>query len=311
MTILALTGGVGGAKLSLGLTHILEPNEVTFVVNVGDDFEHLGLSISPDIDTLTYTLAGIVNESTGWGREDESWDCLSELQKYEGDTWFQLGDRDLALHLFRTGLINRGKSLTEITEIICSRLGVDHKIVPATDASLRTHVMTDQGLLAFQDYFVRLQCKPRVTRLEYHQRMPASLSPAIKTDEISGVVICPSNPFLSIDPILEVDEIKLLLMQRDFPVVAVSPIVGNRAIKGPTAKMMEELDMQVTSAGVARHYQGLIDGYVIDNADAHHAQQIEELEIRVRIAPSIMRVLEDKIALANVCVDFLQELRRS
>ena len=309
MTILALTGGVGGAKLSLGLVHILDPHEVTFVVNVGDDFEHLGLSISPDIDTLTYTLAGIVNQSTGWGREEESWDCLAELKRFEADTWFQLGDRDLALHLFRTGLIKSGKSLTEITEIICSRLGIDYKIVPATDASLRTHVLTDQGSLAFQDYFVRLQCKPKVTKLEYHQRIPASVSPAIKIDQISGVVICPSNPFLSIDPILEVDEIRSVLVERAFPVVAVAPIVGDRAIKGPTAKMMRELGMQVTCAGVARHYREILDGYVIDNTDSHHASEIEALGMRVRTAPSIMHTLEDKIALAGACVDFLDELR--
>ncbi|MCY3860079.1 MAG: 2-phospho-L-lactate transferase [Gammaproteobacteria bacterium] len=308
MTILALTGGVGGAKLSLGLTHVLDPSEVIFVVNVGDDFEHFGLSISPDIDTLTYTLAGIVNESTGWGREDEAWDCLEELKRFEADTWFQLGDRDLALHLFRTGSIKRGRSLTEITEIICSRLGIKYRIVPVTDASLRTRVLTDQGSLAFQDYFVRLQCNPKVSKLEYHQRTPASLSPAIKTDQISGIVICPSNPFLSIDPILEVDEMRAILVEREFPVVAVSPIVGDRSIKGPTAKMMSELGMQVTCTGVARHYHEILDGYMIDNTDAHHTAEIEALGIRVRMAPSIMHTLDDKIQLASNCVDFLDEL---
>ena len=178
MTILALTGGVGGAKLSLGLSHVLEPNEVTFVVNVGDDFEHMGLNISPDVDTLTYTLASIVNESTGWGRADESWVCLAELKNFEAETWFQLGDRDLALHLFRTALLKSGKTLTEITEIVCDRLGIDHKIAPVTDSSLRTRVLTDQQeSLAFQDYFVRLKCEPKVSAVEYHQRTLASLSP--------------------------------------------------------------------------------------------------------------------------------------
>ncbi len=309
MTILALTGGVGGAKLSLGLTHVLTPNEITFVVNVGDDFEHMGLSISPDIDTLTYTLAGVVNEATGWGRADESWDCLTELKSFEADTWFQLGDRDLALHLFRTALLKRGKSLTEVTDIVCSRLGVKYKVAPATDASLRTRVVTDQGSLAFQDYFVRLKCEPKVSELEYHQRTIASLSPAIDPDDVSGVVICPSNPFLSIDPILELDEMRSLLTNRDFPVVAVSPIVGDRAIKGPTAKMMREMNMSATCAGVAQHYHELLDGYVIDDIDAHHASEIEALGIRIRNAPSIMRTIEDKVALAKVCVDFLEELR--
>lgn len=309
MTILALTGGIGGAKLSLGLTHVLDPSEVTFVVNVGDDFEHFGLNISPDIDTLTYTLAGIVNESTGWGRGDESWDCLTELKRLEADTWFQLGDRDVALHLFRTGLIKSGKSLTEITEIICSRLGVEYKIVPVTDSTLRTRVLTDQGSLAFQDYFVRLRCEPKVSAVEYHQGTLASLSPSINIDDVAGVVICPSNPFLSIDPILELDEMRSFLVHRDFPVVAVSPIVGDRAIKGPTAKMMRELNMPVTCVGVAQHYRELIDGYVIDNTDLHHQKEIEALGIRARIAPSIMYTLEDKAALASVCVNFLEELR--
>lgn len=309
MTILALTGGVGGAKLSLGLTHVFEPNEVTFVVNVGDDFEHMGLSISPDVDTLVYTLASIVNKSTGWGRADESWDCLSELKNFEADTWFQLGDRDLALHLFRTALLKSGKTLTEITQIICERLGVEYKIAPVTDSSLRTRVLTDQGSLAFQDYFVRLKCEPKVSEVEYHQRTLASLSPAINSDEIAGVVICPSNPFLSIDPILEVDEMRSLLRNRDFPVVAVSPIVGERAIKGPTAKMMRELNMPVTCVGVAQHYHELIDGFVIDDIDAHHKKEIRNLGIRVCNAPSIMRTLEDKVALARVCMDFLEELR--
>lgn len=309
MTILALTGGVGGAKLSLGLTHVLQPDKVTFVVNVGDDFEHMGLSISPDIDTLTYTLAGVVNESTGWGRADEAWDCLTELKSFEADTWFQLGDRDLALHLYRTAQLKRGKSLTEVTENVCARFGVEYKVVPATDASLRTRVLTDQGLLDFQDYFVRLKCAPKVSELQYHQRTIASLSPAINQDDVSGVVICPSNPFLSIDPILELDEVRSLLTDRDFPVVAVSPIVGDRAIKGPTAKMMRELNMPVTCTGVAQHYHKLLDGYVIDHVDAHHASEIEALGIRVRNAPSIMRTIEDKVALARVCVDFLEELR--
>ena len=309
MTILALTGGVGGAKLSLGLTHVLTPEDVIFVVNVGDDFEHMGLSISPDIDTLTYTLAGVVNEATGWGRADESWDCLTELKSFEADTWFQLGDRDLALHLFRTALLKSGKSLTEVTNIVCTRLGVKYKVVPATDSYLRTRVLTDQGSLAFQDYFVRLKCEPKVSELEYHQRTTASMSPEIDPADVSGVVICPSNPFLSIDPILELDEMRSLLTNRNFPVVAVSPIVGDRAIKGPTAKMMREMNMSVTCAGVAQHYHELLDGYVIDDIDAHHASDIEARGIRTRKANSIMRTIEDKVALAKDCVDFLEELR--
>ena len=309
MTILALTGGVGGTKLSLGLARTLEPHEVTFVVNVGDDFAHLGLRISPDIDTLTYTLAGIVDETTGWGRDKESWVCLQELEHFEADTWFKLGDRDLALHLYRTGLLNDGKSLTEVTDLIRRRLGIQHRIVPATDTSLQTRVVTDQGTLAFQDYFVRQQCKPVVQQLEYVQNGNASLSDAIEADEVSGVIICPSNPFLSVDPMLAIDELHEMLRDRDFPVVAVSPIVGDRAIKGPTAKMMAEMNMPTSCFSIAQHYREFVDGFVIDDIDAEHAAQIESTGMRVRIAPSIMRTIQDKVSLANVCVEFLDALK--
>lgn len=309
MTILALTGGVGGAKLCLGLAHILNPKEVTFAVNVGDDFEHMGLYISPDLDTLTYTLAGVVDESKGWGRAGESWDCLAELGTFQADTWFQLGDKDLALHLFRTSLLKSGKSLTEVTKTVCDRLGVEHNVVPVTDSPLRTFVNSDHGFLPFQDYFVRLKCEPKVSAVEYHIRTPVSMSPVLSEMKITGVVISPSNPFLSIDPLLHLDDLKSLLKKRDFPVVAVSPIVGDQAIKGPTAKMMRELSMAVTCTGVAQHYKDLIDGYIVDDVDTHHIPDIEILGIQVRQAQSIMRSLDDKIALAKECVRFIEELR--
>ena len=309
MTILALTGGVGGAKLSLGLATILPPREVVFLVNVGDDFVHFGLNISPDVDTLTYTLADVVNTKQGWGRGDETWRCMDELDAYGGDTWFRLGDRDLGLHLFRTAMRQRGKTLTEVTAAVCSRLGIKHEVIPATDDYLRTIVHTDQGELSFQDYFVRLQCEPEVTSIAYAQPTPATLNSLVKKLDIDGVVICPSNPFLSIDPMLALDELKELLEERIFPVVAVSPIVGNRAIKGPTAKLMRELNMPTTCTRIAAHYRGLVDGFVLDVTDADHAADVEALGIRTRITPSIMNTLADKAALATACVAFLNEFR--
>ncbi len=308
MTVLALTGGVGGAKLSLGLARILKPNEVVFVVNVGDDFEHLGLKISPDIDTLTYTLAGTVNEENGWGRANDSWRCMAELATLGTDTWFQLGDRDLAVHLLRTTHLATGATLTEVTKHIYERLGVEHNIVPVTDMPLRTFVETEQGPLSFQEYFVRFKCEPKVIAFEYAHAASASLSSAIDTHSVSGAVICPSNPFLSIDPILAVEAMRSLLQNRDFPVVAVSPIVGDRAIKGPTAKIMQELNLPTTCKQVAKHYRELIDGFVIDVSDREQKANIEALGMRVKVAPSIMRTAADKVELANVCMAFINEL---
>lgn len=309
MTILALTGGVGGAKLSLGLAEVLAPDEIVFAVNVGDDFEHLGLRISPDLDTLTYTLAGKVSSEHGWGREQESWACMAELEVLGGSTWFRLGDRDLALHLYRTERLQQGAILSEITKTVCERLGVKHRVVPVTDDELRTHVETEQGLLSFQDYFVRRQCEPAVKAIHYCQPTPARLSDAIDLATIDGIVICPSNPFLSVDPLLAVGELAVFMKNRDCPVVAVSPIVGDRALKGPTAKMMDELDMPTTCTRVAEHYMDYVDGFVLDPQDAHHKSDIERIGMRVAVTPSIMSSLQDKIALATACIEFLDELK--
>ena len=309
MTILALTGGVGGAKLCLGLAQQLSPDEVTFVVNVGDDFEHCGLHISPDIDTLTYTLADMVSSEHGWGRENESWDCMDELEKLDGETWFRLGDRDLATHLYRTHALKRGKRLSEVTQNICKRFGVKHPVLPATDVEVRTIVRTADDELNFQDYFVRLKCEPKVTEIWFKKKPFPFLPSAVNVEDVDGVIISPSNPFLSIDPMLEVEDLSKLLRERTFPVVAVSPIVGDRAIKGPTAKMMQELDMPSTCVSVAEHYQGLIDGFVLDVSDEKYANAVQALGMRTKVTPSIMTTLEEKVALADECIAFLDELR--
>lgn len=308
MKILALTGGIGGAKLCLGLANVLAPDRVIFAVNVGDDFEHLGLYISPDLDTLTYTLANEVNPETGWGRSEESWQCITELERFGAPTWFRLGDRDLALHLVRSQKLRGGATLSEVTQSLCEGLGVQHAVVPISDDPIRTHVDTEQGLLSFQDYFVRRRCEPKVRAVEFRQPQRARLNPRIDLNAIDAVLICPSNPFLSIDPLLAVDDLTDFLKMGRVPVVAVSPIVGNRAIKGPTAKMMQELDMPSTSLRVAKYYEEIVNGFVVDSCDAASKQALEGLGMQVVVTPTIMNSLHDKIALAKACCEFLSEL---
>ncbi|MFP6796686.1 MAG: 2-phospho-L-lactate transferase CofD family protein, partial [Pseudomonadales bacterium] len=241
MKYLAFTGGVGGAKLALGLSHVVGADELTFVVNTGDDFHYLGFHISPDVDTLTYTLAGQSNQDTGWGTEDESWHFMDALKDLDEETWFRLGDRDLALHVYRRERLAAGLTLTETTREIASKLGIRHQILPMSDDPVQTFVNTSGGALPFQHYFVRDRCKPRVSGFEFRGVANARVNPVINFAEFDGLIICPSNPFVSIDPILAIPGMKGSIKQTEMPVVAVSPIVGGKAIKGPAAKMMREL----------------------------------------------------------------------
>ncbi len=303
---LAITGGVGGAKLALGLAHVLPPDEVLFVVNTGDDFEHLGLTICPDIDTLTYTLADLSNKELGWGRGDESWHFLETLQALGGEAWFKLGDRDLALHLHRTQRLKQGATLSEVTAELATRLGIRHRFVPMTDSPVRTIVDTNDGPLAFQHYFVRDRCAPAVTGFRFAGIEQARPAPAILDwlGACDGVIICPSNPFVSVDPVLSVPGMREALSK--VPVVAVSPIVGGTAIKGPTAKMMAELKVPATAAQVASHYAGLLDGFILDEADrALHGT----LGMPTVVTQSVMLTLEDRIDLARVALRFLDDLK--
>ena len=305
---LAITGGVGGAKLALGLAHVLPADNVAFAVNTGDDFEHLGFAISPDIDTLTYTLSDLANKELGWGRQDESWDFMDALERLGGETWFRLGDRDLALHAFRTAALRDGRSLTEITAEICQRLGVSQTVLPMSDDPVRTTVLTPDGPLAFQHYFVRDRCAPTVTGFEFRGADRARLNPEIEAllPDLKGVIICPSNPFVSVDPMLTIGDTRARLAALDAPVVAVSPIVGGTAIKGPTAKMMAELDIPSTAAAVAAHYDGLIDGFVLDTQDA---ALDGTLNVPSTVTQSVMLTLDDRIALAEATLEFLSDLR--
>jgi LPPG:FO 2-phospho-L-lactate transferase len=303
--ILALTGGVGGAKLALGLAQILPPEQLLFAVNTGDDFEHLGLHISPDIDSLTYALAQQNNTETGWGRAGESWNFIETLGSLGGEDWFRLGDKDLALHTVRAQMLRSGASLTEATAHIAQYMGIRHTIAPMSDDPVRTIVHCEQGDLAFQHYFVRERCEPKVSGFSFSGIHQAHLNPLLKSwlSDCDGVIICPSNPFVSVDPLLQLDGFGEAL--KNLPVVAVSPIVGGIAIKGPAAKMLQEMNMPATAVAIANHYQGLIDGFVVDADDK---KLIEQINVPTISTPSVMVTLQDRIDLAKACVDFLMTL---
>jgi LPPG:FO 2-phospho-L-lactate transferase len=311
VTVVALTGGVGGAKLALGLNRVLPADELLVVCNTGDDFEHLGLCISPDIDTVMYTLAGLANQEVGWGRGDETWSFMETLDTLGGETWFRLGDRDLAVHVERTRRLRAGETLTAVTAALCERLGVGPRVLPMSDDPVRTRVRTDEGWIDFQEYFVARRCEPVVHELVFHGASTARAQPdflaALTDPGTTAVVICPSNPFISIEPILAVPGVRAALAECPAPVVAVSPLIGGRAIKGPTAKMMAELGMTPSAGGVARRYDDLIDGYVCDFADM---DQVAGISARVTLAQTLMTTLADREALARTVLGAARVLRR-
>lgn len=310
--IVALTGGVGGAKLGLGLAQLLGPDALRFVVNTGDDFEHLGLHISPDLDTLLYTLSDEANPDTGWGRRGESWQFMDALRQLDGEDWFNLGDRDLATHLTRTHMLAAGSTLTEVTAFLGARLGVGHAMLPMSDDPVRTLVATRDGALSFQHYFVRERCEPMVTGFRFAgieaARPSAAVTAALSDPELTGIVICPSNPFVSVDPILSLPGMRALLTAAPCPIVAVSPIVGGMAIKGPTAKMMDELGVPRTAAAVARHYCDFLDGFLLDETDREQRAAVAALGPATDVAQSVMLTLPDRIALARSVLAFLERL---
>ncbi len=308
-TVLALSGGIGGAKLALGLSRIVSGDQLVVVANTGDDFEHLGLYISPDLDTLMYTLAGIENPETGWGRATESWSFMDALADLGGETWFRLGDKDLAVHVERTRRLKAGETVSQIADGLRRRLAVATRLLPMSDDEVRTRVRTDQGWLDFQDYFVRLRCAPRVIEIAFEGAAQAKPHPEfmrlLADRTLRAVVICPSNPFISIEPILALPGVRGALRDCIAPVVAVSPIIGGKAVKGPTAKMMDELGLETSSAAIARRYAGLIDGFVADNVDA---ETTHGLDARVVFAQTLMRSFKDRVALARFTLDFAQAL---
>jgi LPPG:FO 2-phospho-L-lactate transferase len=309
--IIALSGGVGGAKLALGLSRIMPSEDLLVVVNTGDDFEHLGMSISPDIDTVAYTLSGLANREVGWGRHDETWSFMETMEALGGDTWFRLGDRDMALHVERTRRLRNGESLSAVTADLCRRMGVGPRVVPMTDDPVRTRLLTDLGWLDFQEYFVHRRCEPVVSQLQFQGAGAAKPHPAflaaLADPSLEAVVICPSNPFISVEPILSIPGVREALMACKAPIIAVSPIIAGRAVKGPTAKMMTELGLDPSAGTVAQRYADLLDGYVIDHADM---SEVVSIDARVTLAQTLMTTMEDREALARIVVEAAATLRR-
>ncbi|MCB0197256.1 MAG: 2-phospho-L-lactate transferase [Anaerolineae bacterium] len=305
--IVALAGGVGGSKLAYGLAQIVAPEHLTIIVNTGDDFEHLGLYIAPDLDTVMYTLAGVNNPATGWGVKDESWNMMAAMARYAGPTWFQLGDRDLATHLLRTKWLSDNYTYNWVTKELCRRLGVRCAVLPMTEEPVRTMVQTEEGELAFQEYFVKRKCEPVVTALRYAGAEAAQPSREVVNAlrQSDAIILCPSNPLLSIDPILALPTMRRVMAASRSPKIAVSPLVGGQALKGPAAKLMKELNMDVSATGVAQHLHDVLTDFVIDHADAAEEQAIKDLGLRTLVTGTIMTNNETKVQLAQEILDFI------
>lgn len=299
-SVVVLTGGIGGAKLVLGLTHLVAPENLTAIVNTGDDSRHLGLHVSPDIDTLIYTLSGLADTDKGWGRAGETWGFMASLRAIGGEDWFNLGDHDLALHVERTRRLAAGERLSAITADFARKLGAGIGVVPMSDEPVATRVITDAGELAFQDYFVRRRCEPRVEAIRFagaEAARPASgVVEALTAPDLEAILIAPSNPWLSVDPILSVPGMRDLLRAARAPVVVVTPLPGGRAVKGPTAKIMGELGLDLSIASIEAHYRGLADAFLLDAADPPIATPHAACD-------TIMISLEDRIRVARAALD--------
>jgi LPPG:FO 2-phospho-L-lactate transferase len=308
--VLALSGGIGGAKLALGLYRVLPPDTLTVVANTGDDFEHLGLVISPDIDTLLYTLSGQDNPELGWGRRGETWTFMQALEALGGETWFRLGDGDLATHVERTRRLRAGETLSAITDDFRSRFGIAARLLPMSDNPVRTRLQTADGWLDFQDYFVRQHAAPVISGLAFAgveaARPHRDILALLRDPGLRGVVICPSNPLISIDPILAVPGLRAALRECTAPVVAVSPLIGGKAVKGPTAKMMAELGMPVDAGAVARHYHHILNLYIADTEDA---AALGGLPMPTVLTHTLMQTLEDRERLAHHVLAALDRVR--
>jgi LPPG:FO 2-phospho-L-lactate transferase len=306
MKIVALAGGVGGAKMADGLARSLSPGKLVVIVNTADDFEHYGLHISPDLDTVCYTLAGMANPRTGWGRQNETWNALRDLERLGGPAWFRIGDHDLATHLERTRRLRSGQPLSTIVREFCVVWGVPARVLPMTDAIVRTVVQSDQGELDFQQYFVKMQCQPRVTGFEFRGALKAAPAPGAleSLEQAEGIIICPSNPWVSIGPMLAVPGLRSAIAKSK--TVAISPIVGGKALRGPAAKMYAELGIQPSAVAVARQYQELASGFVLDKVDRHLEAEIRDMGYRTLVTNTIMKSVEDRSRLAVEVIDLLQ-----
>jgi len=309
LRIVALAGGVGGAKLTHGLAQVLPPEDLTIIVNTGDDFEHYGLYICPDLDTVCYTLAGLANPATGWGRVNETWNVIENASKLGGPNWFRLGDQDMGTHLERTRRLNDGQTLTQITEGFCKSWGVKHPVLPMSDQPVRTIVETDEGEMAFQEYFVHRRCEPRVKGFRFdgvEQAEPAD-GAREALESADAVIICPSNPWVSIDPILKVISLTPGFSQRkeEKIIVAVSPIIGGQTVKGPAAKMYREMGIEPSALAVANHYRGVATGFVLDKIDEQLEGAVMGLDMRTLVTNTLMNSLDKRSQLAKDMLNFI------
>ena len=310
MRVCAIAGGVGGAKLAAGLQAVLPPGDLSVIVNTADDFDLWGLRICPDLDTVMYTLAGLANRETGWGVTDESFNTLAMISDYGEDAWFKLGDRDLATHILRTQRLRAGMPLTQVTADLSAALGIRNRLLPMCDEPVSTVLETPEGLLEFQEYFVRRRQRDDVLGVELRgiekARVPVEVASAVS--EAEAIIFCPSNPVVSIGPILAVPEMRELLSNCPVPRVAVSPIIGGKALKGPADEMLRSLGHEVSAAGVARMYEGLVDGFVMDRADENEEASISALGMRVLSTEAVMRDEPDRGRLAREVLDLCSKL---
>ena len=313
--VLALAGGVGGAKLALGLSKILPPDRLVIVVNTGDDEQFHGLHVSPDLDTVTYTLSGLYNPETGWGINGDSFETLQMLHRLGADTWFNLGSRDFAMHIRRTDLLSQGSTLSEVTSRLTAHLSIQHPIIPMSDQPVRTVLDTDEGTLSMQEYFVKRRAEPAVKSISYLGSADAKPSPGFASalDAATAIIICPSNPFLSVAPILAIPGVHDAIVEHPAPRVAVSPIVGGAAVRGPAGKIMEELGADVSVVGVAREYREICDVLVLDTQDENLTDAVGAEGVEAAVMPTIMQTDADKVQLAELVLELVADLesRRS
>jgi LPPG:FO 2-phospho-L-lactate transferase len=305
--VVVLAGGVGGAKLVVGLAQRLSPEALTVIANTGDDFEHLGLYICPDLDTIMYSLASLANPETGWGIDGDTFRAMDVVSRVGGPDWFRLGDSDLGLNLMRTAWLQAGKSLTQVTADLCAKLEIQHRVIPMANQPVRTMLNTDNGTLGFQEYFVRDRWQPVVHSLHYQGAAEADSGAVIQAITHAGLVVfAPSNPFLSIDPVLALSGVRQAIRESSAMCIAVSPIVGGAAIKGPAAKLMGELGLEVSAVGIARHYEDLLDGIILDTVDSELAPAIHAHNIQTVVTSTMMHTRLDKVQLAATLLDWVK-----
>jgi LPPG:FO 2-phospho-L-lactate transferase len=311
-SVTCLAGGVGAARFLSGLVHVIPPEKIAVVVNTGDDLEYLGAYVSPDIDIITYTLAGIVDPERGWGIKDDTYNCMSQLERYSAETWFRIGDRDFGTHLLRTAYLQQGFSLSEVTDKIRSLLGIKVKILPMSNERIATRIKTPAGVLDFQEYFVKRKFSDPVIDVTYEGAATAAPTEAVLTTlkRSDAIIICPSNPILSIGPMLAIPKIRETLGRSNGRIVGISPIVGGRAIKGPLDRLMRNLGLEVSPLGVAQLYKGFLEGFVIDDVDKASRAMIERLGMKVTATSTIMDSEAAKVRLARDTIALAESIRK-